>query len=288
VSASAGAVQQEALPPSMVERMTLIMEAFGGPQSRLTLEEVTVSTRLPRSTTHRILEQLVRLGWLDHRGRDYALGQRALGLGGREVGQSALRANAFPLLQELATRTEMVVHLVALEGADVYYLDKLGRSGIVDVPSRVGGRAPAHCTAAGKSMLAWLSPEQVDDLFPRGMCGRTPRSIIDLGVLHQELRRIRTRNGLAFERGECSAQVSCVGAAVRGPDGPIGAISLAGDVHAGLERVAPLVLNAAHAVSRAVGGVSVRPGDGHQDAPYVSPGPALGQLVAMAECGQWF
>ena len=49
------------LPPSMIERMTLILDAFDGRAARLTLEEVVCRTQLPRSTVHRILDQLVKL-----------------------------------------------------------------------------------------------------------------------------------------------------------------------------------------------------------------------------------
>ena len=52
------------LPPSMVERMTLILDSFDGRRDRLTLEDVARRTELPRSTTHRIVDQLVRLRWL--------------------------------------------------------------------------------------------------------------------------------------------------------------------------------------------------------------------------------
>ena len=38
-------------PPSMVERMTLIMDCFEGSNSRLLLEEITRRTGLPRSTS---------------------------------------------------------------------------------------------------------------------------------------------------------------------------------------------------------------------------------------------
>src|SRR4051812_32472706 len=108
------AAEQQALPPSMVERMTLILDLFDRPHTRLTLEEVVHRTHLPRSTTHRILEQLVRLRWLDHTNVGYLLGQRSLELGGREIGQSTLRTAAAPVLHELAMRTELVVHLAVL------------------------------------------------------------------------------------------------------------------------------------------------------------------------------
>jgi DNA-binding IclR family transcriptional regulator len=233
----------------MVERMTLILDAFDGRSSRLTLEDVARRTHLPRSTAHRILDQLVRLSWLEHTSFGYRLGQRALGLGGRDGGYEEIRVAAAPLLHELHIRTGMVVHLAVLDGADVYYLDKVGGRFAAAVPSRVGGRAPAHSTALGKSMLAWLGPEQVDVQIGGRMGRLTGRTIGDLGTLHQELNRIRQRRGLAFERGECSAEISCVAAAVRGPEGPLASISLVGDATTPLERVAPLVVDAARQVS---------------------------------------
>jgi DNA-binding IclR family transcriptional regulator len=236
----------------MVERMTLILDAFDGRSTRLTLEDVARRTHLPRSTAHRILDQLVRLNWLEHTPFGYRLGQRALGLGGRDGGFEDIRVAAAPLLHELQIKTGMVVHLAVLDGADVYYLDKVGGRFAAGVPSRVGGRAPAHSTALGKAMLAWLEPEQVDLQVGRAIGRLTSRTIGDLSTLHQELNRIRQRRGLAFERGECFAEISCVAAAIRGPEGPLASISLVGDARTPLEKVAPLVVDAARQVSLAL------------------------------------
>ncbi len=283
------------LPPSMVERMTLIMDSFGGPEIRLTLEDVAGRTNLPRSTTHRILEQLVRLRWLGRTGRVYGLGPRALGLGGREAGHGALRTAAFPLLHALSVRTEMVVHLAVLDGSDACYLDKFGGRAADHVPSVVGGRVPAHCTAVGKSILAWLSPELIDDMYRDGLTQRTASSIGDLDVLHQELIRIRARSGLAFERGECFSQIACVGAAVRGLEGPVGGISLVGEVRAPLERLAPLVANTAQAIANKLVGDTARKqatraevSASNDGARGQALGETLGRIVAMGERGAWF
>ena len=48
----------------------------------------------------------------------------------------------------------MVVHLTVLDGPDVVDLDKVGGRFAAAIPSRVGGHAPAHCTAGGKAILA--------------------------------------------------------------------------------------------------------------------------------------
>ncbi|WP_432920789.1 IclR family transcriptional regulator [Microbispora sp. CA-135349] len=256
----AAAPARRELPPSMVERMTLILDAFTGRSTRLTLEDVARRTHLPRSTAHRILDQLVRLNWLDHTSFGYSLGKRALGLGGRDGGHGEIREAAAPVLHNLQIRTGMVVHLAVLDGAEVFYLDKAGGRFALSVPSRVGGRAPAHCTALGKAILAWLEPEQAEVLVD-GHINRptsrlpsplTGRAIGDIGTLHQELNRIRRRRGLAFERGECFPGISCVAAAVRGHEGPVASISLAGDDRTPLEKVAPLVVEAARQVSLAL------------------------------------
>jgi len=239
-------------PASMVERMTLIMDAFAGPHTRLTLEDITRKTNLPRSTAHRILDQLVRLEWLDRTPIGYGLGKRALGLGGKGGSNSEIRKAAAPVLQNLFVRTGMVVHLAVLDKSDVFYLDKIGGRFALAVPSRVAGRAPAHCTALGKAILAWLQPEQVEMLLGTKISRLTNRTIGDIDTLHQELHRIRQRQGLAFERGECFPHIACVAAAIRGPEEPVASISLAGEIGAPLEQVAPLVANAARQVSAAL------------------------------------
>lgn len=236
-------------PPSMLDRMTLIMECFTARAARRTLEDVAAATRLPRSTTHRILVDLVRLGWLAQTPDGYCLGSRPLAFDG-DNGHGRLREATAETLHDLALRTGMVVHLAVLADTEIFYLDKVGGRFAAQLPSRVGGRAPAHSTGLGKSMLAWLSPEQVDQQLEGAMGRLTNRTICRMPTLHQELSRIRSRNGLAFERGECFAGVACVAAAIRSPEGPIASISLCGDVNVPLERVAPLVAHAARSTSQ--------------------------------------
>jgi DNA-binding IclR family transcriptional regulator len=250
--ATVEAAEQRQLPPSMVERMTLILDAFPQRTVRLTLEDVARATHLPRSTAHRILDQLVKLQWVEHTSFGYCLGRRSLQLGGGSDDASDLRSAASPFLHTLMLRTGMTVHLATLDEGRVHYLDKIGGRFATTVPSRVGGHAPAHSTALGKSMLAWLSPESVDQRVGAAMSRMTTSTIVDLNGLHQELHRVRSRRGLAFERGECFENIACVAAAIHAPEGPIGAISLVGEVGTQLERVAPLVLDAARQVSLAL------------------------------------
>jgi len=247
--AHAEAPQRRELPASMVERMTLILDAFDAPGRRLTLEQVSQRTTLPRSTAHRILDQLVRLDWLEHAPGGDRLGRRAPGLGGSTgAGHADLRAAAADVLHELQVRTGLVVHLAVLDGAKVTYLDKVGGRFATEIPSRVGGRAPAHRTALGKAMLAQMAAEDVDSLIAPVVQSTPAYPGESMEALHADLVRTRARHGLALERGECFAQVACVGAPVLHALVPA-AISLVGSVNVPLEKVAPLVVDGARWIS---------------------------------------
>jgi DNA-binding IclR family transcriptional regulator len=228
---------------SVLERATLILDAFEDRSVRLRLDEVAAITGLPRSTCYRLLATLVGLDWLQHKPGGYAVGPRATRLGGASGQHAELRAAAVPLLQNLALQTGCLVHLGMLEGEDVLYLDELSSTGSPQLPVRVGGRSPAYASALGKAMLAWLPPEDVDRLCARGLRPRTAATITDAAVLHEELRRIRSRGGLAFDNGEYLPGLVGAGVAIRVSDDLLGGVSVSTDTKAGtVERIAPLLL----------------------------------------------
>lgn len=243
------AAPRPAVPVSMVERMTLILDAFDGPGSHLILEEVARRTGLPRSTAHRILDQLVQLGWLQHGKGSYTLGPRVLGLAAPERDVDELRYAAAPVVQDLALRSGLVVHLAVLDGGLIRYLDKVGGRRAVDIPSRVGAAMPAHATALGKAMLAWLDPEEVDARVRSLLVPRTGRTVRDLDELHAELHRVRMRGGLAMEREECFPDIACAAIAVRRDGLPLAALSLVGAADTPLERAVPLLVHATRTIS---------------------------------------
>jgi DNA-binding IclR family transcriptional regulator len=246
-------VSSPSSPVSMIERMTLVLDSFDGASARLTLQDIVDRSGLPRSTVHRILDQLVRLRWLDHRGGDYGLGMRALELGGLAVAHNALREATAPLLHDLHARTGVTVHLHVLDRLDVVCLDKLSARSGISLPTRVGGRTPAHATASGKAILAWTDPRQVDAMFRGKLVSRTPRTLPTLEALEQELAKVRARGGLAYDREEAAPGVACVAAPLRGSARAVAAVSLSGDAaRMDLNRLSPFVAETARQASAAL------------------------------------
>lgn len=154
-------------PTALLERVSVILDAFddGSEPSGLALVDVVRRTGLPRSSVHRVLEQLVRMRWMHRRGRHYRLGFRLLELGTLAVDQDAVHSCALPVMHELHEATRLVVHLAILdgdEGDELLYIDKVGGRLERAVPTRVGGRRPAVGTALGAVLLAGRGDRRMD------------------------------------------------------------------------------------------------------------------------------
>lgn len=211
-------------PSAVIDRISLVLDAFDGP-GRLTLAQIVRRTGLPRSSAHRMLERLVHLRWLRRDGRDYELGMRLVELGSLAVHQDRIHRAAIPLLRDLHRATGLVVHLAVLDGADVVYLEKIGGQMVTAIPTRVGGRQPAHCTAVGKAILA-DSPSTQVDLDRR----RTRFSIGSSHQLAAELAKVRA-HGVAFEREESLPGFGCVAAPIGPAGAAVAAVSVCGPMN---------------------------------------------------------
>lgn len=239
------------VPVSMIERMTLILDAFDASTPTLTLLGLVERTGLPRSTVHRILDQMIKLRWLAHTSGGYRLGMRALELGGLTADHNEIRDAVSPLLHELSQRTGMVGHLAVLDGRDVVYLDKAGGRFASSLPTRLGGRMPAHATGVGKAMLACLEPNIAEAAVRSRLPRLTPRTICEADALSRELQQIRMRQGVAIDREEAVVGIACVAAPLRGRGTAPAAISLSGRADAmSFDRLARVVLEVAHEAGR--------------------------------------
>ena len=233
----------------MLKRMTDIIDVFNNPQDRVQSGDIAAAANLPRSTTHRILDELIQLGWLVRTSQGYGLGPRVRGFAGAGD-QLSLRAASAPLLQVLHEATGVVAHLAVAAGSHVVIVDKVGGRVVNTVPTQVGDRIPIHTTALGKAILARYPVEVVDQLLPEVLDKRTANTISSMLGLHRELHQIRRREGLAYSDEESSTGVCCAATSFECPDGSHAAVAVSGRaaLHH-LERVGPLVREAARRVN---------------------------------------
>jgi IclR family acetate operon transcriptional repressor len=242
--------------PTAIGKTVAVLEALAEEHR---LSEIARVTGLHTSTVHRILQELVGLGWArEDEDREYALGSRLLALAGRASDDSDLARAGRPALRALCDRTGYTVHFGVRHGDEAVYVDKLDGRRAYRMRSRIGLSLPLHCTAIGKAILAALPDEEVRQIAERtGLPRRTPHTITSAGALQSHLATARAR-GWALDDEENELHTRCMAAVVVDHRGlPIGAVSLSAlvfdmDRERAL-RLAPLVVHTAREVSAALG-----------------------------------
>ena len=218
----------------------------------VTLRELARRTGLPLTTVHRAVAPLIEWGGLERVPGGLQPGLRLFELGQLVPQRTRLAAGA-PYLGDLYAATHEVVSLAVLDGTETVWIEQLEGRLAPPVPSRVGGRLPAHVTAAGKVLLA-SAPARGRRTLRRRTGPARPRHHHRSRTATAELATIAER-GVAINREESRDGVLGVAAPVFGRgDVPVAALALAvaRRSRSSPEAMAPAVRTAALALSRAV------------------------------------
>jgi DNA-binding IclR family transcriptional regulator len=243
--------RDDAPPEGGLDRAAAILGAFDAAHRELTLAALVTRCGLPRSTTHRTADKMIRLGWLEKPGDRYRIGNRLFEIASLAPIRLELREAVLPFLQDLHQATRITVQLGVLDASQVLVVDKITGHRAMPMLSQVGGMIPAHCSALGRAILAYSQPEIIDAALAGPLLPRTPRTLTSPVAILRELTAIPER-GWAVEREEGNIGVSCVAAPIFGPLGEVAAaLSVTGPSQlVRADRLGPAVRMAAAAASR--------------------------------------
>jgi len=237
---------------SAIGRAGALLRELRGGAGALGVSELARRTSLPKTTVHRLLRELVRVGLLERNGDAYGPSLLLFEIGQSAARQRSLQEAARPHLSVLAEATGHNVTLAVLEEGDVVYLDIFRARNGPRLPQRIGSRWPAHASAAGKALLAFgASPQALGERGP--LRPLTERTVVEPAALARELARIR-RHGVSYDRGESFPNVVGVAAPVLGAgDTAVAAVSISGVAgRLDVARLDAAVRTTALAVSRAL------------------------------------
>ncbi len=206
-----------------VERAAQLLELFTLEHPRRSLAELADGLGVHRSTVHRLVLTLEKLRYLkrDTASNTYSLGLKPLILGSVALKGLEFRQVVRPHLERLHMTTHQTVHLGALDDGDVVYVDKIEKESLIRLYSEIGRRAPAHCTALGRVLLASLPKAAVREILTRHPLRRyTPRTITDAESLLRCIERV-AQDGYALDLGEHEHLVQCVAAPIRDHTGAV-------------------------------------------------------------------
>ena len=243
-----------------VARAARLLIALANAGREVSLTELSEDLGLPPSTVHRLTSTLIAYHLVEQNAvtGKYKLGLTALHLAYSVLQQLDFRQEAKPVMEWLADFTGETVNLSVLDGDEVVYIEKAEGSSSLRMLSRIGHRAPVHCTGVGKILLSEMALDEVRAILRRtGFPRLTPNTIVTFDEYLRELEFVRA-NGYALDNAECEEGASCVAAPIRDHTGKIvAALSISGPtVRFGDERLPMLVshvLQAAYDISAKLG-----------------------------------
>ncbi|WP_340098689.1 IclR family transcriptional regulator [Salinibaculum salinum] len=205
-----------------------ILREQDGAQITTVAEELDLAV----STAYRHLTTLAEEGYVIKEDNEYYPGMRFLRFGRYVRDRKQIYQLAKPKITELAEKTEERAEFMVEEYGRSVFVHRDTGDNAVQTDSGIGKFHPLHATAAGKSILAFLPEERVNEICEtRGLEAFTDNTITDKETLFAELETIRER-GVGYNDQEYINGLRAVGVPVKDVDESIvGAISVSGPTH---------------------------------------------------------
>lgn len=126
---------------------------------------------------------------------------------------ATIAARFKPVVRATHELVHETVHLMALVGNDIQFIDGIEGRQALRIGLRIGARIPAYCTSGGKAMLAEMPEDAVRALHPSGLPRWPGQRAHTMDALFAELDEVR-RTGVAVNVGESEPGVVAIGVAL--------------------------------------------------------------------------
>lgn len=214
-----------------VDRALTILELLSEHINGLGITEISSKVNLHKSTVHRLLGTLIYKGYVvqDKEVNKYKISLKLYELGIKRIAEADILEASKPYTKALMESLNEVVHLVIRDKNDIIYIDKVEADNTIRMASTIGRRSPLYCTSVGKSMLAFMTNEEVEEVWENSKIEKlTKNTITDFDDFREELAKVKEK-GYAEDDEENELGVRCIGAPIFNSSGEIeGAISISG------------------------------------------------------------
>jgi DNA-binding IclR family transcriptional regulator len=250
---------------SMMDRVLRVLEALKAAGDGLTVSEIARHSLIPTASAHRIVGELVELGFLDRNAdRRVRIGTRLWEIVARSSAVFTLREIALPYMEDLRSVVDAPTLLSVLDHNDAINVCTLSpRQASATNVTKPGVRLPVLASSPGIILVAFAPPSAQQDILATARITRfTEHTVVD----RRELARITSdarRLGYVIVRGWMSADSTGVAVPVLAEDGSaLAALSVTIPFEdATPSRLLPALRTTSRGISRAfrVGGSQVDP-----------------------------
>jgi DNA-binding IclR family transcriptional regulator len=219
----------------VLERTLGILELLSQHGEGLELAAIADQLDIPRSGTHRLLSDLVRLGYVRQaRGHgDYLLTTKLVSMGLSYLSHSGIVDIAQPLLNGLAEVSGELVRLSVVDGERLTWVARAqgARQGLRYDPD-MGSDARLSCSSSGWALLSTLSDDEAMALLVKQGLGQPedfgPAAPTSLQAVIEAVQATRAR-GYSITTDTYSIGLSAISAPVRFAGQPaFGVLTIAG------------------------------------------------------------
>lgn len=205
-----------------------VLRCFSAAEPLLGVNEISRRTGLHKSMVSRVAASLEAAHLLerDSKSRQLQLGHGLLALAAPLFSKSGFLDVVRPVLQSLSQSTSETASFYIWDGHEAVVVDLAMGSSSISHFAPIGMRNPAHSTASGKALMAFLPETEIEAIISRGLEKYTQNTITDSETLRKQLAEIRA-TGLAVNDGEFAGDVGAVASVVKkGTDELVGAVAL--------------------------------------------------------------
>lgn len=204
----------------LTEKTLDVLDVFAG-QTSVSLARIQEACGLPLTTAHRIVQALIRRGYVVRSGRgQYQLGPAVLALSAGVSRLGLLSVAARPILAAMSRKLRAHAHLGVWEEGMVTYLVKQP-FGKTRIHSAEGMQLEAYCSALGKVLLAGMVEDQCTAyLAEGGFVPLTSKTITEPADLRHEIDAVREK-GWASDDEESAPGLYCLAVPVKDQGGAV-------------------------------------------------------------------
>lgn len=199
-----------------LHRIAEVLETVAVAHQGLTLGDLARRTGLPKGTVHRIVQNLIEVGYLSGNGGRavYTLGPRLLRLLQFSVAPTSLASMAMPVLQSLVEQFGEAAFMTRLAGLEVELITSLmpRRDGRAHVDP--GQIFPVNAAATAKSIFAFQPDTVIDQVLAAPLTQFTPQTQANRDAVRAHLTQVRAQ-GYGVSDEELDAGVLCFACPIR-------------------------------------------------------------------------
>ncbi|MEH6561777.1 MAG: IclR family transcriptional regulator C-terminal domain-containing protein [Marinobacter sp.] len=168
-----------------------VIRSFDTDTPSMSLSTLAQKNNLSRASARRFLLTLQKLGYVSQDDKKFRLTAKVLELGYPYLASLNFTETITPFMEQVSYKLEESCSALVLDGANVVYVARIPRRGLIPINLQIGARLPAYATSGGRVLLAALQEPELENLLEKTCFEKLTAYTMGPDELRAELSKIR-------------------------------------------------------------------------------------------------